>query len=304
MKVSQDVGALQTLTPEVFSIHTTGGDKEGYPILIKRHINQADTSYHEHIFHELVLVEGGTAEHQSCEGVRRLVAGDILVIRPRIWHRYFNTQNFQIVNCLFDRKILIDHSVFLSLAKGAFDLVHRPVLFPDKTPPSFLHANPQQRESITETLNGMIQERKDKRVDWEGSLIAHLLNLIIQISRVNNESPREEALSDSNRNLANMLLVYLEGHFRKEITLKELSVRFHSSPSHLSRVFNKRIGMSIIDYINHLRIEAACKLLRTTDLTASQVASEVGYDEIPYFFRRFKRELRTSPQEYRKAFMR
>jgi len=303
MKVPQDLCTLQTLKPEIFSIHTTGGDKEGYPILIKRHTNQADTDYHEHIFHELVLVEGGTAEHQSCEGVRRLVAGDILVIRPRIWHRYFNTQNFQIVNCLFDRKILMDHSVFLSLAKGAFDLVHRPVLFPGKTPPSFLHANPQQRESITETLNGMIQERKEKRVDWEGALIAHLLNLIIQISRVNSGSNREEALSDSNRNLANMLLVYLEGHFRKDITLKELSIRFHSSPSHLSRIFNKRIGMGIVDYINHLRIDAACKLLRTTDWTASQIASEVGYEEIPYFFRRFKRELRTSPLEYRKAFL-
>lgn len=288
---------------KVFSLQTTGGDKEGYPILIKRCVRQADTFTHEHVFHEIVFVEEGTAEHQSCEGVRRLVAGDIIVIRPRIWHRYFNTQNFQIINCLFDRTILIDQKVFLSMAKGAFDLVQRPVQCPVRTPPTFLHATPQQREAIVETLNGMIQERREKRIDWEGSLMAHLLNLIIQISRVNNEPYREEALSHSNRNLANMLLVYLEGHFREEITLSQLSTQFRSSPSHLSRIFKKRIGIGIIEYINHLRIEAACKLLRTTDWTASQIALDVGYEEIPYFFRRFRRELRTSPLEYRKAFM-
>lgn len=285
---------------KIFSFQTTPGDKEGYPILVKRHLNQTETYTHEHVFHEIVLVESGSAQHQSCEGVRRVSAGGIIVIRPRIWHRYFQTKDFRIVNCLFDRRILLDQKVFLSLARGVFELFHKPVRFPAETPPAFFHANPRQRERLLETLDSMILERKEKHIDWQGALVALLLNLIIQISRMDSDPLREESLSDSNRNLANMWLLYIEEHFREDLSLSGLASHFHVSPAHISRIFKKRVGLGVVDYINHLRIDEACKLLRSTDWTAAQIAAAVGYAETPYFFRRFRRSLGKSPMEYRK----
>lgn len=290
----------------VFTFTQTGGDKEGYPILIRRCPDQHETHAHEHVYHEVAFVESGTAEHLSAEGKRRLVVGDILVIKPRIWHRYINTQGFGIINCLFNRRILTHQKVFLSLASGAFELFQKPVRQPATTPPSFLHASPTQQERILSIMNTMIRERQEKQLDWQGALVGSLLNLIVAISRIHHGVNREEpcSMGEQKRNVATAVMVYLEEHFRSAITLDDLARRFHASPSHLSRVFAQRVGMGIIDYVNHLRIEAACALLQSTDWSATRIASEVGYDETPYFFRRFKRELGTSPLNYRRGIIR
>lgn len=287
----------------VFTLTQTTGDKEGYPILIRRCPEQGATFMHEHVYHEVVFVESGTAEHLSAEGKRRLVVGDVIVIKPRIWHRYTNTQGFGIINCLFDRRILVHQKVFLSLASGAFELFQKPVRKPKETPPTFLHASSAQQERLLSILNTMIRERHEKQIDWQGALVGSLLNLIVAISRIYHGAHRgpNTAPNDQRHDLANAIMVYLEEHFRSRISLEELSKRFHASHSHLSRVFAQRLGMGIVDYINHLRIEAACELLKNTDWPASRIASEVGYDEVPYFFRRFKREMSASPQEYRKG---
>ncbi len=286
----------------VFTLTQTGGDPDSYPILIKHYRDQQETFAHEHVYHEVVLVETGTAEHFSAEGKRRLVVGDIVILKPRMWHRYVNPQGFGIINCLFDRRILIHQKVFLSLASGAFELFQKPVRRPSEVAPTFLHASPTQQERLLAILYSMIREQQEKQIDWQGALVSNLLNLIVAISRIHHGSGLETpALGDQRRDLANAVMVYLEESFRERITLEDLSRRFHASQSHLSRVLNLRLGMGIIDYINHLRIELACELLKSTDWAATRIASEVGYDEVPYFFRRFKREMGMSPLDYRKG---
>jgi len=292
----------EQVVPRIFTFQqSTNWDREGYPIFVKRRESQQATYLHEHVYHEIVLVESGTADHISAEGVRKLHSGDLLVIKPRIWHQYENPKHFGIVNCLFDRRILMHQKVFLSLIGGAFELFLKPPRQPATTPPSILHASPSQRLRITDILNAMVRERREKLIDWEGALAVHLLDLIVTISRIyHGANPGERPpLTDKARDFVNGIVVYLESQSHKKITLSELSKKFHTSESYLSRLFSKRMGMGIIDYIHHLRIEAACELLRTSDWSVSRVASEVGYDEIPYFCRRFRREIGKSPKEYR-----
>ncbi len=285
--------------PRIFTFEQSAqGDETGYPIHVRRRVDQGETHLHEHLYHEIVFVENGTADHVSAEGVRKLRVGDLLVIKPRIWHGYRNPVHFGIVNCLFDRRILIHQQVFLSLLEGAFALFQKPPPRPRATPPTFLHAAPSYREQLVSHLNAMIRERHEKQAHWEGALVSHLLNLIVIISRL--DLPAEpQPLTDKARDFANEVMIHLETHFREKITLPALSTHFHVSPSYLSRLFTKRMGMSIIDYTNHLRIEAACHLLRSTDWPVTRIATEVGYDEVAYFFRRFRREIGKSPQHYR-----
>lgn len=201
--------------PAVFTLELTGGDKEGYPILIRRHRDQKPTKRHEHLYHEMVFVESGTAQHLCVDGTRRLVPGDLLVIRPHVWHAYTETKGFGIVNCLFDRRILVHQKVFLSLAGGAFDLFQKPVAQPAATPPVFLHANPLIHQRMVSLLDAMILERREKQIDWQGALLASLLQLIVAISRLHHgaQEPRE-ATSETTRDLANRVMIHLEEHFR------------------------------------------------------------------------------------------
>lgn len=301
--LSDSESALRRGRPWVFTLEQSAADDGiGYPIFVRRFSSQTATLIHEHVYHEVVIVESGTADHVSSEGIRKLHMGDLIIIKPGVWHQYKSPQNFGIVNCLFDRRILMHQKMFFSLVGGAFELFGKPNLSKD-FPPTFLHANPSQRERIKQITNSMIYERGEKLVDWEGALLVHLQDLIVLISRVYHGTYPEEnnPLTSNARDFCNDIIVYLEHHFREKTTLADLSQQFHVSPSYLSRVFKRRMGMGLIDYINHLRIEEACRQLRSTDSPITQIACDVGYDEIAYFSRRFRKQIMKSPREYRRS---
>ncbi|MBI4026160.1 MAG: helix-turn-helix transcriptional regulator [Verrucomicrobia bacterium] len=92
---------------------------------------------------------------------------------------------------------------------------------------------------------------------------------------------------------------FIEAHYSEAIKLNALAQMVHVSPSYLSRMFSRRMGMGIIDYLHHIRIEEACRILRHADEPISRVAMLVGYAEIAYFARRFRRDVGLCARQYR-----
>lgn len=71
------------------------------------------------------------------------------------------------------------------------------------------------------------------------------------------------------------------------------------TPNYLSKRFRIEIGMSLREYINQLRIEEAKRLLLSTNLSVSDIAVEVGYDNISYFSTVFRKLCGVSPVDWR-----
>ena len=69
---------------------------------------------------------------------------------------------------------------------------------------------------------------------------------------------------------------------------------------HFSRMFREVMGTSAIDYVKRLRIEEAKRRLIRSGCSVADVASEVGFENIPYFHRVFKEVEGISPRAYRK----
>ncbi|WP_074435132.1 helix-turn-helix domain-containing protein [Bacteroides timonensis] len=70
--------------------------------------------------------------------------------------------------------------------------------------------------------------------------------------------------------------------------------------SSLCRAFKKACGSTIFQFINRLRIEKACSLLKNTDLSITQIAYQVGFNSLAHFNNQFKKFARTLPGVYRK----
>ncbi|PDO09482.1 MAG: hypothetical protein BLM47_12235 [Candidatus Reconcilbacillus cellulovorans] len=92
---------------------------------------------------------------------------------------------------------------------------------------------------------------------------------------------------------------YLRLHYREPVTVREIAGRFYVNPVYLGQQFMRKFGMGILDYVHHLRIEEAKRLLRETDLPAAFVAESVGYDCYPHFLKQFKKHTGTIPSDYR-----
>ena len=72
------------------------------------------------------------------------------------------------------------------------------------------------------------------------------------------------------------------------------------SPSYLSRQFKSKVGINITRFITERRIQAAQRLLITSDLDISEIADQLGFKSANYFYTVFKKIHGMSPREYRK----
>jgi AraC-like DNA-binding protein len=92
---------------------------------------------------------------------------------------------------------------------------------------------------------------------------------------------------------------YLDTHFKEKIKIDQLSNMFNYSSSHLRKCFKEYAGKSIVEYINHRRIQMAMFLLKDTSLRITDICYECGFNEMSFFNRKFKSICGQSAREFR-----
>lgn len=103
-----------------------------------------------------------------------------------------------------------------------------------------------------------------------------------------------------NSNLQREMISYIQEHFSEKITLKTLGDEFHLSEKYISRYFKDQFSISFMQYVAHLRIEKAKKMLRETENSVMEVALSCGYPSVNFFIRSFKEANEMTPLQYRK----
>lgn len=91
---------------------------------------------------------------------------------------------------------------------------------------------------------------------------------------------------------------YIQFHFSQDISIDDIADSVGVSRSHLYRVFMSNVGQSPIDYLTEYRINEACQLLRTSQLSISEIAVSVGFFDQFYFSRVFKKRKGIPPSRY------
>lgn len=94
---------------------------------------------------------------------------------------------------------------------------------------------------------------------------------------------------------------YMYSHLHDNLTLDDISRQFRFSKSYLHSIFQEYTGRSPIDFYIHLKIQEACKLLRSTDLYVYEVGRLLGYKDQYYFSRQFRKLVGVSPREYKES---
>lgn len=92
---------------------------------------------------------------------------------------------------------------------------------------------------------------------------------------------------------------YLTQRFQEEITIEEVAALVHLSKTSLCRFLKKETEQTFSEHLNAIRVQNACKLLRETTQSVTQVCYGVGYNNAAYFFKQFKKLKNCSPYEYK-----
>ncbi len=91
---------------------------------------------------------------------------------------------------------------------------------------------------------------------------------------------------------------YIHDHACEDLSLSSIADMVGVSPSHLSRLFKKEMGVSFLNYVLECKIHAAMILMKETDLSISEIAAKIGYSE-RNFSRVFQKYVHMTPGQYK-----
>lgn len=97
------------------------------------------------------------------------------------------------------------------------------------------------------------------------------------------------------------VLYYIDHHFRENIKLETIAPLFGYNSAYLGKIFSKTVGENFNSYVDHRRIEHSKQLLLENQLKVYEIAEQVGYKNVDYFHKKFKKYVGESPAEFRKG---
>lgn len=92
---------------------------------------------------------------------------------------------------------------------------------------------------------------------------------------------------------------YIHDHIGENLSAKNISHALHISEPTIYRAFHDQVGMSLLQYITEVRLEAVCRYLRDTDDSVTDIAMACGFTGVSNFYRVFRQYQHMSPTEYR-----
>lgn len=128
--------------------------------------------------------------------------------------------------------------------------------------------------------------------DWLAAVRALLAGLFSGSS--------EERLTETEAML-NRINRYIQEHYAEEISLTQIAEDFNYNSSYLSRIYKQTMREGINEHIIRTRIEAACRLLKGSEMSVSDIAARCGFQTTKYFITVFKRLKGKTPKVWREA---
>lgn len=107
-------------------------------------------------------------------------------------------------------------------------------------------------------------------------------------------------LGASSFDTVNQIIDYINRNLNLQFTNKELADMANYHEYHLNRLFLQTTGLSIHKYIIKQRLEESKRLLQNTELSVSQIAEQIGFQNSAYFSNYFKSVIGLTPLQYRK----
>ncbi|MBD2867398.1 response regulator transcription factor [Paenibacillus arenilitoris] len=154
-------------------------------------------------------------------------------------------------------------------------------------------------------LNEMIRQRIDHPQDLfhRDFTAEEFIGFMGELIRSTVESMEWSVRQKQNRTIEKAV-DFIRKNYAKDISLDDVAVHAQMSSSYLSTFFKQETGETFIEYLTRLRIDKAKTLMMNAQLRLYEIAQLVGYQDVKYFSRLFKRVVGVTPAEYRQFFYR
>ena len=264
---------------------------------------QSDVQLHNHNFFELAYVTGGSALQNLAGKKVRVTTGDYFIIDYGAVHSYQECNSFTLINCLFLPEAIDD---VLEGCRSLDEMLricmiryYRKAFEQEKTANRIFH---DKDGRVLKLLRVLQLEYSKKEFGWKEIFRSRLKEILILMMRstilqhtdfdYNKITSEDEMISD--------LVRYLYKNGKERAVLSKYCQTYHYSLSYVSRRFRQETGVTVLQYLQKIRIDQSCALLAASRLSVLEIAQAVGYEDAKYFSEIFKRMLGMTPGAYRR----
>lgn len=239
--------------------------------------------FHSHSFAEIFYITDGIGTLQVDEQKYSLKTDDILIINPHIKHTETSSADHKLSYIVLG----IDNMKFDFTTQNGF----------------CIYNNVSKHYPFLPLLNLMLEEIKQQDEFGENILRSYLSILLRKIKKMTDCT----LTFHSNTNVpteCETIKSYIDSHYQDMLTLDDLAKLAHWDKFYFSHMFAKTYGIAPINYLLERRIMHSKELLKSTDLSVSQVAQSTGFSSQNYFSQAFKKNTGETPLQYRKRHIR
>ena len=252
---------------------------------------------HWHEEFEIIYIEHGT----GCISVQSrpyiCTAGDVVLIPPQSVHDIRQTENksMRYFNILFKFSLLEENENSVCYKK-----YFQPYTDDSQLSSFHLPKDSEINRKIAPHIQELIAHRKEKYTTNELMIKSHLYAVLFEINSLLIPMTTQGKSMHSSIARLKPVLRYIQEEYQKEITVKEAAELSNLSESHFMKSFKNLTGISLIKYVNSVRLENAERLLKNTDKSVSEICEECGFHYFSYFIRTFKSTYGCTPGDLRK----
>lgn len=256
------------------------------------------THWHEEI--EVIIVIDGCCNYRIDLNSFTISKGDILIVGPQKLHSLtaLQNQNMTWISFVFNLNMLKSSNTDGTLLKYI-----APILNTQHELPIMIKEDAECYKKLFNIIEDIVYCYFDKDLAYELELKS-LLFRFFTILYKNNLITKYKDKNDITINTTDkikLILNYINDNYAEDISVNTLAELCQYSEYHFMRFFKKHIGLTCIQYINNLRLEKSSVLLTSTNTSIMDIALEVGFDNLSYFNKLFKRKYNLTPKQFRNS---
>lgn len=257
----------------------------------------SDTSIHKHDYIEMTWLYRGDVTHHIDGTQVNMETGDLLLMNQFATHseRKLSKEDIEIIFIIRPEFF----SIPLKMMQGENEIKSFLINSFRHTSPNpqylFFHTTGQQnvRNLLENLVRVACQDTEENAICQytTGLLFLHLLQHTQEIIRSFSHDERDTIVRET--------LNHIDSNYNS-ITLNQIAEEFHHSPSRMSKIIKEGTGFTFQQLLIKKRFQKALQLLLETNLQIEAIAIHVGYENLSYFYRTFKKLYGMTPRQYRK----
>lgn len=307
-KVQINDMAMENETRKMYSLEKNKEDfiinskmlmKEGENFAIHRHKRFLKFGDHKHDYIELIYVYKGLIK-QKVNGIQvDINEGEICILDLNVTHSIEPAGENDIgINIIMTSDFF--DSMFMSFLSENDIMSHFIIktLYHKKEYKEHLLIKSSKNEFIQVIMKRLLIEYYEKKVSYDTAIHAYIILLFTEFLRDYKEKMGDSREKDLNREIINEVKKYLYINYR-EADLKTTAEHFHFNSDYFSKLLKGGIGISFTDILQDIKLKESALLIKNSDLNISEIMDKIGYNNLSYFYKLFKKKYGLTPIEYR-----